>query len=170
VASRPVFHKELGEFFESLREAHGWTQRQAGDIAARRKLNGLSRQVLLRLENGRTKNPEPNVLRALADLYEMSYEEIAARFIAVRFGLSVSARDLGWQPSKGQSAPLNGGADAPAATRLLKELTNAQRTIREMSVAANQIAALAAEQITTAEGRFPGRSGSGRRKGRRDAS
>jgi hypothetical protein len=29
VSARPVFHKELGEFFEELRLQRGWNQRQA---------------------------------------------------------------------------------------------------------------------------------------------
>jgi transcriptional regulator with XRE-family HTH domain len=170
VADRPVFHKELGQFFESLREAQGWNQRQAADIAKRRRIKSLSRQVLLRLEDGKTKNPEPEVLRALAELYERPYEEIAARFIAVRFGLAFPGLDLPWQPSGRESAPHQGGVDAPAPTRIFEDLAAARRTIREMSIAANEIAALAAKQITAAESSQPGGAQSRRGKGRRDAS
>ena len=73
MGSRPVFHEEIGQFFTELREAKVWTQRQAEDIAERRKLVALTRQVLWRLEKGRVKNLDPKVLRALANLYEMSY-------------------------------------------------------------------------------------------------
>jgi hypothetical protein len=110
------------------------------------------------------------VLRALAELYEMSYEEIAARFITVRFGLSVSGNDLARHESSGQSVPLHGGAGVPTPTRVLEDLAAAQRTIREMSVAANKIAALAAKQIVSAEGARAGKSQSRRGKGRRRTS
>lgn len=93
LTERPVFHKGLGEFFRGLREARGWNQRQAAEIAGRRGLDGLTRQVLLRLENGRTKNPEPSVLRALARLYDMTYAKMAARVVAVRFELDVQRVD-----------------------------------------------------------------------------
>ena len=87
VPPRPKFHKELGRFFAELREAKGWTQRQAGDIASRKKLKGVTRQVILRLEAGRTKNAEPEVLRGLADLYGMTYEALAATYLSRRYGL-----------------------------------------------------------------------------------
>ena len=35
---RPVFNAELGQFFVSLREAKGWKQSQAADVATRRKI------------------------------------------------------------------------------------------------------------------------------------
>jgi transcriptional regulator with XRE-family HTH domain len=91
VSARPVFHKELGEFFVELRTQRGWKQRQAASIAFRRRLKVLTRQVLLRLEAGRTKNPEPEVLRALAELYEMPYEDLVQRFVERRFGLALPA-------------------------------------------------------------------------------
>lgn len=88
MASRPVFLPELGQFFQQLREQKGWKQAYAGSLAERRGLSGLSRQVLLRLEAGRTKNPEPNVLRSIATLYQVPYEELLARFWQARYGVS----------------------------------------------------------------------------------
>lgn len=85
---RPVFHPEIGLFFKGLREKRGWTQRQAEDIAARRNLASLTRQVLWRLESGKVKNIEPDVLRDAATLYELPYTQVAARFIADRYGLA----------------------------------------------------------------------------------
>jgi transcriptional regulator with XRE-family HTH domain len=84
---RPVFDAELGRFFVELRQQRGWTQRQAEDIAARRKLEPLTRQVLWRLEKGKTKNPEPEVLRAVADLYDLAYQDVVSRFVQRRFGV-----------------------------------------------------------------------------------
>jgi Peptidase S24-like len=42
----------------------------------------------LRLEAGKTKNPEPEVLRCLSDLYEVPIEELLARFWQARYGVS----------------------------------------------------------------------------------
>lgn len=86
--ARPVFHESLGQFFVSLREAKGWGQRQAASIAERNKLPGLTRQVMWRLEAGKTKNAEPDVLRSLALLYEVPYQDLVARWVKVRFGVT----------------------------------------------------------------------------------
>ena len=87
VRRRPVYHPELGSFFRELRKSQGWTLRQAGDIAHRRGLTSLSRQVLFRLERGQTKNPEPEVLQALAKLYNFSYSVLVGRLTKARYGL-----------------------------------------------------------------------------------
>lgn len=60
--------------------------RQAAQIATRKKLRGLSRLVLLRLERGQTLNPSPEVLRALSLLYERTYDELVCLFVSHRFG------------------------------------------------------------------------------------
>jgi transcriptional regulator with XRE-family HTH domain len=87
VRRRPVFFKDLGEFFVRLREARQWNQSQAADMARRRGLSALTRQVLLRLERGQTKNPEPDVMRAIAALYEVDYRVLVEQFVRVRFGV-----------------------------------------------------------------------------------
>lgn len=84
---RPVYFKELGEFFENLRLGRGWTQSDAARYAKQKKLQGLSRNVIIRLEAGKIKNPEPDALRAIATLYEVSYESTVGEYTKVRFGL-----------------------------------------------------------------------------------
>ena len=85
---RPVFLPELGKLFSEHREARGWTLRGAASIAKRRKLNPpLTFQVLFRLEKGQVKNPEPDVLKALSALYNISYGTFAGRFFEQRYGL-----------------------------------------------------------------------------------
>jgi hypothetical protein len=104
VPKRPVFSKELAHFFVSLRDDKGWGQRQAADFARRRAENGerelkpLTRQVMLKLEAGKTKNVEPAILRAVAALYGKTYEEIVTAYIARRF-------DLPWQTPALDLAP-----------------------------------------------------------------
>lgn len=89
---RPVYSKELGEFFTSLREAHGWNQSEAAEFAHRRGHKPLTRQVLLRLERGQTKNPEPDVLRAVGKLYGISYPRIVAAVMKCRYNIDVADR------------------------------------------------------------------------------
>lgn len=64
--SRPVFHRELGEYFASLRK--GRKQATTAGLAERKGLTHLTRQVLLRLESGQTKFPRQEVLRELAKM------------------------------------------------------------------------------------------------------
>lgn len=85
---RPVFYPELGAYFRSLRDAKGWDQSHAANIAARRKID-LSYQQLRWLEEGKTKNPA-EALRAIAALYTVPFEEVLAAFIRHRFGLTIS--------------------------------------------------------------------------------
>ena len=92
---RPIFHPEIGRVFERLRLDRGWRQSQAADIAKRRGLSLITRQVILRLERGQTKNVEPDVLRQIASLYETSYRHVLASWVEHRYGAQPSelARD-----------------------------------------------------------------------------
>jgi transcriptional regulator with XRE-family HTH domain len=89
VRERPVRFKELGEFFLALRTARGWTQSEAVRFARQRGHAALTRQVLLRLERGQTKNPEPEVLQAIAALYGEPYQRVLGRFLAQRYGIDI---------------------------------------------------------------------------------
>jgi transcriptional regulator with XRE-family HTH domain len=97
---RPAFYPELGQFFAKLRTAHGWTMRQAALIAATKGLD-VTRQVLLRLEKGQIKNPEPDTLKALAVLYGLTYEELAGRFVRQRYGIDLLRHDVGVRSAAG---------------------------------------------------------------------
>ena len=79
---RPTFHAEFGEYVRGLRvrlnDAHPgrWTLRGAADLAHRRGLASLTRQILFRLEQGQTRHPDANVLMEVADLYGVPYAEL----------------------------------------------------------------------------------------------
>ena len=90
--ARPVFHEDLGDLLVSLRKDRKLGQRQVAKIAERRGLP-LSQQILLRLEKGKTKNVEPETLRALASVYGLSYEELAGWWVKHRYGVKTVAAD-----------------------------------------------------------------------------
>lgn len=92
VTKRPIHSKALGEYFVSLRKRKDWTQRQAHEVAGRRDLP-ITYQALRGLEDGTTKNPDPGLLRAIATLYETSYEEVACTVVAARYGFLVHPGD-----------------------------------------------------------------------------
>jgi transcriptional regulator with XRE-family HTH domain len=90
---RPVFHPQLAPYFRSLRERRGWGQNQASDLALRKGLSLLTRQVLLRLENGKTKWPDPGVLQQLATLYDLPYAELVAEVVRHTYGLAFTVEN-----------------------------------------------------------------------------
>lgn len=92
MVGRPIFHKQFGEFLAGLRKRKGWTQSDAARFAEQRHLTALTRQVLLHLEAGKTKDPDPSALRDLAMLYGVAYEDIAGEFVAHRFGVQIAGR------------------------------------------------------------------------------
>src|SRR4051794_26874904 len=81
VRIRPVYLKDLGQLFTKLRHDRGWSQSEAASIAERRQLPNLTRQVLLRLENGQTKNPDPEALQSLSRLYDVPYEQLVRALV-----------------------------------------------------------------------------------------
>jgi transcriptional regulator with XRE-family HTH domain len=123
---RPVFLPGIGNQISDLRKARGWTIRGAASIAARQKLNPpLTYQVLFRLENGQTKSPDPEVLRALADLYRLDYIDLVGRVMTERYSV---ARDLLRHGGTGQTGSHQpGGVNVPAETRLRELLDRAEQ-------------------------------------------
>lgn len=104
---RPVYFKELAQFLTGLREAEGWEQSHAADLAQRRGHKALTRQVLLRLENGQTKSPDPQALRGIAAIYPKatSYPDLVRRIVEERYGV----RDLSRPTSTSSSTVPEGG-------------------------------------------------------------
>jgi transcriptional regulator with XRE-family HTH domain len=158
VRRRPVYLKELGQFLVAERERHEWEQAQAADMAKRRGLKGLTRQILLRLENGQTKNPDPKALRAAASLYGVKYETLIGLVIAERYGI---ASDLSRHAGDQQQAP-QGGADVPAEARI-REL---QDRVAAYEVIVRNVRALAGE-IVAATGEESGTIGTATTRRRR---
>ena len=83
----------FGAFLVQLRESFRWRQAQAADIATRREL-AVSRQALRGLEEGKTQSPEPELLRAVAQLYKVPYEELVRRYVHERYGIDLTPDGL----------------------------------------------------------------------------
>lgn len=103
VAKRPVFLPEFGKFLVGLRELRRWKQSHAAHVAQQRGLTALTRQVLLRLEGGMTKHPEPEVLDALSGLYDVPVEELTARYLKESLGLDLLRHSGGYRSEQGDS-------------------------------------------------------------------
>ena len=83
----PVVHnRRLGEYFRNLRRNLGWNLSRAVLIAEQRKLP-VSRGALRWLEGGLTKNPEPELLRALSSLYDEPYGNMVQEVARQVFGV-----------------------------------------------------------------------------------
>ena len=83
---RTFYEGELGQYFRGLRENQGWSLRQAVRIAEERRLP-VTLGALRWLEGGFTKNPEAELIQALAKLYGESYgtvvQEVARHVFAI---------------------------------------------------------------------------------------
>jgi len=120
---RRVFSAEIGEFFRSLRRGRKLGLRQAASIAQkmadkRPELRPLTRNTLQRLEKGRTKNPEPELLRAIASLYDIPFPNLLVAYIRERYQLSEADIDL-LRPAlgleHGSDEVIPGGQDSGSA-------------------------------------------------------
>lgn len=145
VLGRPVFSEHLGKYFRGLRAAKKLGLRQAAQTAENKHLGLLTRQVIFSLEKGRTKNIEPDVLKEVAKLYAVDYEEIAARVINDRYGFGVSGdllrhartKDSGSHSSKGEP-------DVSASAReriadLERELAESKTLVSEVQNVARRL-------------------------------
>jgi transcriptional regulator with XRE-family HTH domain len=79
---RPVYHPRLGALLRDLREAKGWSVQQAVNAAAGKGHTALTWNSLTWLEAGKTKLPDAEVLKAVADIYELRYAELARGFVS----------------------------------------------------------------------------------------
>lgn len=172
VRKRPVFHPELATFFRHLRAGRGWSLRGAASQAQRWKLTPLTYQALFRLERGQVKNPEPEVLKALATLYDMPYDTLAGRFIEQRYGLRLGS-DLRRHATDQESEPRQGGSDVPASaerdriSELETLVANYEALIDPLQDVTSKLVklAVAREKSRTAARRRAGRSKSDRKAG-----
>lgn len=159
VRTRPVFLPELGKFFRELRESRDWTLRGAASQAERWHLPKLTYQVLFRLEHGQTKYPDPDVLRALATLYEIPYNDLVARWVNLTFG-----SDLIRHEGDQQSALPTGGAGVPSSARRIAELESELRDFKARWSDVQDVASSLFKIAIGDESRAPARATAGRRR------
>lgn len=112
---RPVFHAELGDMLKDKRVVRGWSQAQTVRFA-KRTAGQLTENQLRYLEAGKVENPDPDTLRALCQLYDLPYAELASRYFSATYAVPVRVEDSGIvtiEPGAADDAP------AFAAVRLL---------------------------------------------------
>lgn len=128
--ARPKFLPDFAKFLVDAREAHGWKQAQAADIAVRRRLQ-VGYQSLRWLEEGKIKNPEPELIQAVAKLYGLPYEGVLARLLSERYKLVIDESDLLRHSMDQQSGHQEGRPDVPAsATARILELESELREFK----------------------------------------
>lgn len=98
---RPVFSREMGKLFESLRQAAGLSLNEASDRAAKCGVQQLSRNLFWRLETGQVKHPSQTALRSIAALYSVEYESLSARVASIVYGTSLFSHK---SPSSSEAA------------------------------------------------------------------
>lgn len=159
VRRRPIYFKQLGEYLVAERERRQWQQAQAAELAQRRGLTALTRQVLLRLENGQTKSPDPKALRAVADLYGLDYSDLVARMMSERYGAPSDLPRHGRTGQQDSHLP-EGESNGPAQTRtreLEDRLAAHEAIFRQLRTALATAVALLGEESDQAAANTTGR-------------
>lgn len=127
---RPIFHPKLGALLAKTRAAKGWSVQQAVIAARGKKHTALTPNRLRWLEEGKTKAPDQDVLRAVCAIYDLDYFEIASAYIAANYG-----RDLVRQSTDQQSGSLLGDPDVATSRRIIEletKLRNYEAAIGEL--------------------------------------
>lgn len=75
-AERPVFHPVIGKTLKDARLRRGWSFGQTVIQAAKRNLP-ITKSSVRYLEEGKTKHPDAETLKAVAVLYGLSYRDLA---------------------------------------------------------------------------------------------
>lgn len=134
MSDRPVFHPDLGEYFAGLRKRRQWGQSHAVRKAQRLGLTHLTRQVLLRLERGKTKWPDPAVLREVAEIYEVPYTILLGEVIRHSYGV---------EPAQlfGETNPVTATSESDASTNATPDARATQIGLltRELSLSQTQV-------------------------------
>ena len=166
---RPIFHALLGETLKGFRDDRGWSIQRAVINAKKKKHAALTMNRLRWLEEGKTKFPDQDVLRAVADLYEIDYYVLASDYVAANYG-----RDLLGQAGTPSSDPhlTIGGSDVPASVaarvrELESRLAQFERLAPEINSVLHKLASIAVahKEDRAATGAQTGRGRSTRRTG-----
>jgi transcriptional regulator with XRE-family HTH domain len=131
---RPVYFPRLGAYLRGLRTAKQhtdprWKQQTFAEQSAKAHgLVRLTRQVILRMEKGQVKDPDPDVLRSFADLYGVPFVMVFAEFIQEKYGV-----DLPRHPVAVTSSPTGRDqiAESTEVSMLRAYIDNVRREFRE---------------------------------------
>ena len=113
-------------------------------IAKKRGLDGITQQVLLRLEHGKTKNPEPEILRGVSHLYGVAYEDLVVRCVEAQFGVELRPAKPGEPKPEAHIVPALDPKEE-ALLGLLRAIPDKGRRLDLMRLMANAAAGLLAE-------------------------
>jgi hypothetical protein len=99
VSERPVKTGPYAEFGGWLRQRRERSKHKSQLNSQRRSpglgISSITQGKLSHIERGLNQNPEPDLLRGIAVLYETPYEEIVSRWVECRFGVSVTLASQG---------------------------------------------------------------------------
>jgi transcriptional regulator with XRE-family HTH domain len=159
---RPVILPNLAKYLIELRNLKTWNQSQAANIARRKRLP-VTYTAIRWIEEGKNQNPDPELLRGLASLYDTTYEDLASRFLVERYGIDLLRHD-GVERS---TASQGGTADVPASARRIAGL---EQELEDLKAKWGEVQALAKSLFDVAvrgrEGRAVARTQTSRRRTR----
>lgn len=148
VPKGPGPHAEFGEWIrEKRRCAKNRTQPKAVLAARRLGLHLITQGKLTHLERGWNRNPDPELLRQVATLFQVPYEEVVAHWVAHRFGTTTSAGAPLASHSRhavAEEAALMGGSDESDETqaRTKSEDDDIQKGLSELQALTDIVSSL----------------------------
>lgn len=130
MGQKKVFDEDIGRFFRELRERRRVGLRQAVRRAeilvedGQKHLDVITVDTLGRLERGKTKHVDRDLLWALATLYKIPYKELLSAYVRQKYlaGLDDFSHVAVTELASNVAATSRGTITDEAATRLLEEL------------------------------------------------
>jgi transcriptional regulator with XRE-family HTH domain len=87
VSARPVYHLGIGKELRDVRERKHWSAKQVCQFASSKGFPQVTPQSLRGLETGQTQYPDADVIRGVAAVFDLRYEQLAWRYITANYGL-----------------------------------------------------------------------------------
>lgn len=81
----------FGQYLTELRKAADLSLDEVVALAKRRKTGQVSKSALSLYERGEIKNPNPEMLQALAAIYQVPFEELAQKWFNQRFSFAATS-------------------------------------------------------------------------------
>ena len=85
--------KDFGSYLRKLREQQGFAQLLAADKLSHEIEGTVSQSLVTQLESGTARNPDISLLRAVAEVYDVSYSDVISELVKDKYQLEALRAD-----------------------------------------------------------------------------